>query len=964
MKAARILAADQDDASLQAWSQILRNEGSQVQLAHSAQELLDAVQSQTDLCIVDAALLGPEGAALCEQARQRRPGLPILVLGDGGEAGLADGDAAFLPRPVEKEALLAAVRQLLPDVPSKAKRARANITAEVDALLEHTLGGIQFTPTKRAGRESSANRDKAQGRATMRVSPEDLKLEMDKIRKEIEGGEPGKDNAPRMKVAGNQPPPEDAADAGPKLTSEDIFGDLIQEIESGDMDEFTPVAPAPAADEGDLSAPVKVRTLSPEAKSQQISGGNEYQLLHKIAMGGMAEVWKAKLVGEKGFEKIVAVKKILPHLSDNDDFISMFIDEAKVAANLTHPNIAQIYELGKMGESFFIAMEFVDGNNLRALFAKCIALERSLPPDIAAFIGVRLCNALRYAHNKKGVRDEDLNIVHRDVSPQNILISNEGEIKLVDFGIAKASNKATQTVAGSLKGKLLYMSPEQGDGKGIDQRSDLFSLGNVLYEGLTGRKLFAGASELEVLKNVREANFPPPRQLNPDIPEPLDRILAKALAKAPENRYASAHEMESDLKDFLESTYGRLNENDVAAFARALLDGDTGALSQFGRPRPAPASSEPQEPPARRPPPRRSEPQPMPAAPEAKRNGGLKWTAAALLFAALAVVAWFAWNGFDKSESTPSASDQSAAPVERQSGVDVDDAVESPAAAEIDGAREPAPALELSDPVDTPPMVEREEPVESTPIDEPGDAPQPPEAADADPRLPADGAAEPPQERAVGLPSEEEALGDKPVELPEEVLRELENDQELKALQEELRRKRETLQSLKEKDDPPMAQNPGENGQAGADPAEPAGQGQIGGQPINPVEQAQDGATPAEPKPEAQGESGEKPAKPKPGEQGKNGEKPAKPKPGEQGKNGEKPAKPKPGEQGKNGEKPAKPKPGEQGKNGEKPAKPKPEEQGENGEKPAKPKPTENGENGGNGEKPVSFASAELSGQR
>ncbi|CAM2005254.1 protein kinase domain-containing protein [Acanthopleuribacter pedis] len=322
------------------------------------------------------------------------------------------------------------------------------------------------------------------------------------------------------------------------------------------------------------------------------SGSNEYQLLSKIASGGMAEVWKAKLVGEKGFEKIVAIKKILPHLSDNEEFISMFIDEARVAANLTHPNIAQIYELGKMDDSFFIAMEYVAGHNLRMVLNQLNQLKVTMAPEVVVFVGMKLCNALQYAHVKKSHDNTALNIVHRDISPQNILISTEGEIKLVDFGIAKASIKATQTVAGSLKGKLLYMSPEQAEGKPLDGRSDIFSLGSVLYEALTGKKLFAGDSELSILKNVRQAKFTRLSDVNPHVPVRLEKIILKVLSKDLDSRYDRAKTLEKEFKTYLKEEKIHINESDVADYIRLIYDKDVERLKKFGRPDDEPGADE------------------------------------------------------------------------------------------------------------------------------------------------------------------------------------------------------------------------------------------------------------------------------------------------------------------------------------------------------------------------------------
>src|SRR4029450_2271011 len=210
----------------------------------------------------------------------------------------------------------------------------------------------------------------------------------------------------------------------------------------------------------------------------------KYFLIEKLATGGMAEIYKAKNFGVDGFEKLLAIKRILPHCSSDKEFITMLIDEAKLSVALSHTNIAQVFDLGKVGTDYFISMEFVDGINLRELMNRAKETGAQLPEDISVYIVSEICKGLDYAHAKKDTDGNPLNIVHRDISPQNILISYEGEVKIVDFGIAKAATKAHVTQHGALKGKLLYMSPEQAWGKALDKRTDNFSLGVVLYEML------------------------------------------------------------------------------------------------------------------------------------------------------------------------------------------------------------------------------------------------------------------------------------------------------------------------------------------------------------------------------------------------------------------------------------------------------------------------------------------------
>ncbi len=296
-----------------------------------------------------------------------------------------------------------------------------------------------------------------------------------------------------------------------------------------------------------------------------------YQLVKKIAVGGMAEVFKAKRTGVEGFEKVVAVKRILPHLSDNKEFVDMFIDEAKMVAGLTHPNIVQISDLGKIEKSYYIAMEYVHGRDLRSILRRAKDRGLRLPLDLTVLIVSKVCSALEFAHRKKDERGRPMLIVHRDISPQNILISFEGEVKLTDFGIAKAATKARISDAGALRGKLLYMSPEQAWGKPMDRRSDVFSLGIVFYEMVTDQKPFLGSSEMSILEMVRECRVAPPSDVNPRIPEKLEKVVMTALERDPDHRYQDAAEMYRDLDRVLHERQPP-TANELTRFMELLFD--------------------------------------------------------------------------------------------------------------------------------------------------------------------------------------------------------------------------------------------------------------------------------------------------------------------------------------------------------------------------------------------------------
>lgn len=302
----------------------------------------------------------------------------------------------------------------------------------------------------------------------------------------------------------------------------------------------------------------------------------QYLLLEKIATGGMAELFKAKRKGVEGFEKILAIKRILPHMSDNDEFITMFIDEAKLAAQLTHQNICQIFDLGKIESSYYIAMEYVHGKDLRAVLRASRSKKKPFPVELAILVISKISSALDYAHRKRDAGGQLLNLVHRDISPQNILMSYEGEVKLVDFGIAKAATKAHVTQHGALKGKLLYMSPEQAWGKAVDKRTDIFSLGVVMYEMLTGAPLFLDENDTEVtiLEKVREAKIGPVRDLNSTVPDQLERIITRVLHKNPDERYQTALDLQKDLDNLFYSEGYNATSGSLANYVQSLFPED------------------------------------------------------------------------------------------------------------------------------------------------------------------------------------------------------------------------------------------------------------------------------------------------------------------------------------------------------------------------------------------------------
>jgi tetratricopeptide (TPR) repeat protein len=296
----------------------------------------------------------------------------------------------------------------------------------------------------------------------------------------------------------------------------------------------------------------------------------KYQLLDKIAVGGMAELYRAKVTGDYGFEKQVAIKKILPHLSDEGNLVKAFIDEAKLAALLQHENIVQIYDFGNLNGEYFIAMEYLFGKDLRKLSYKAKAKAAPIDLENTLYVISRICAGLDYSHNLKDLQGKPLNIIHRDINPQNIIITYEGQVKIIDFGIAKAASHNSTTHEGLIKGKLAYMSPEQANGKIIDHRSDIFSSGIILYELLAGQRMFQGET-MHIYTQVRDAVYEPLESLMPDLPARLHEVVQHALAKEPDQRYQSGGEMLADLEECIYQLSFRPNARNFAVCVKDLF---------------------------------------------------------------------------------------------------------------------------------------------------------------------------------------------------------------------------------------------------------------------------------------------------------------------------------------------------------------------------------------------------------
>jgi TonB family protein len=559
--------------------------------AKDAEEALRSLASADPALVVLSSVI-PKGSAgdIIQAVRERSLTTPILltISGYSGKEPAEDatrfGVSDILAKPYTEADFLAKVQQVLglpatpqltsddifgdildePPAHPVATPRKHNTTGDIDKLLADTLGGVM--PKRTATSPGTIAKPKTAA-------------ELEKILNDSLSGLEKRKPAPK--------PEPHATPPGQAVTATGA--------------EAPPVAPP--------SVSIEPAMAKDEPEPTDGKSFGQYVLLEKIATGGMAEVWKARKRGEEGFQKIVAIKKILPHLSDNQEFIEMFIDEAKLAAQLNHNNIIHIYDLGKIGSSYYIAMEYVDGHDLKTILKRGQEKEHPLGIDLALFIASRLAAALDYAHRKRDFNQVEMGLVHRDVSPQNVLISQDGDVKLCDFGIAKAASKASHTYAGALKGKLQYMSPEQASGKPIDRRSDIFAVAAVLFEMLAGRKLFSGDSEMSILEQVREGRVSPPSQWNDEVTPEIDRIVAKGLQKDPGDRYQTAAEMAKDIEAVLYSLRPTPTSADLAIYMHRLSTADAVSAPAHEeppivvppaapKPAPAPAPAAP-HPPAR-----------------------------------------------------------------------------------------------------------------------------------------------------------------------------------------------------------------------------------------------------------------------------------------------------------------------------------------------------------------------------
>jgi serine/threonine-protein kinase len=300
--------------------------------------------------------------------------------------------------------------------------------------------------------------------------------------------------------------------------------------------------------------------------------GDRYTITERVDQGGMAEVFRGVAESLQGFKKSVAIKRILPKLSKNRKFVSMFLDEARLSLHLQHANIVHVFDIGIAEQAYFIVMEYVDGANLKSVIESHRSKGRRLPVSHVLYIMLEVCKGLAYAHAAEDPESgKPLGIVHRDISPPNILLSKMGEVKLVDFGLAKATSQIAQTDPGVVKGKFSYLSPEAASGVAVDHRADLFAVGILLWEMLTGKRLFYGDTDYQTVELVRQSRVPAIRPLNPDVDPDLEAVVRKALARDPRDRFQQAADLQDAIAQVLFSRGMKVTSRDIANIVRQVV---------------------------------------------------------------------------------------------------------------------------------------------------------------------------------------------------------------------------------------------------------------------------------------------------------------------------------------------------------------------------------------------------------
>lgn len=824
MSKTKILLADHKEDSLDHLKSLLENHGYEVTGTRDGHHALEAITREPhQIAIIDPMISGIDGFSLSQQLRRKHPKMGIIIStgiykGDRyqRDARTRYGASAYLEKPYADEALLRTIAELLPakkrdtlpGIPltnlgfdQTVEVASDDMEAELQKLKEEgvmkpepgssIIDGLDLDETVNDDQtisDSTASepitpmeRAKAVAAALQEtVSDPNAKLDP-KVAENFETLEKELAQAANEKIEPFQVADtviSKVEDFG--LTSEDIFGGMITDLESGQGG--APLGGKPY----DKPAPMDTTLGDQEPSFSDIGNDtnpnlaedagelspspdrtDKYELLELIGEDQAFEVWKAKIKGEAGFERIMALKRIKPYLADNNELNGLFLKEAKQAAALSHPNIVQIYELGSYDGCRFLAREFLPGQSLQSVFRLCTAKETTLPPTIVAHIGALVADALSCAHNAKSLMGVSLNIVHHHLSSDNVIISDDGEVKVMNFGTGQVTARAAGTDMVPLS-QLQSLAPEQAAGSPLDHRADIFSLGSLLYMGMTGLEPFSGTDREAVMTKIREARATAVHMIRPDIPETLSAILAKAMSRNTEDRYQDASEVAQDLRDFLRKSRVRISDADVAAYLKALNSGVVpdlpstekapsaeAVMEQTPHVEPAPGMEASVEPPVRR---------ATPKSVASKESGGSK----AAVFILLILILGAAGFAFWKFVLPGLQGEQDTAPITQPVPASSTPAVDEPPVEPADEVTEPA--------------VDDTQPIEGTPVDttQPeAEAITPPVTDTAQPQ-PAT------QPATTPAPAKPEATTD---------------DSELKRLEEELKRKRELLKKLEEQKD-------------------------------------------------------------------------------------------------------------------------------------------------------------------
>ncbi len=530
----RVLIVDFDEKDLKSTANLIEKRGYEIFTATDGLKGLEVYKSESpDLVILEPLLPKMHGFDLCNKIIGMDENVPVVII-TGVYRGIKCkhealhfyGAYSYFEKPVNEGELIKVIKDSIGEADSEAEAEKEN---------------DQFEETVKSFEKKKRKLDKD-------VEKEGEEKEE---KKEVEEEKTEKKRDKKEKKRKREKSPVDEG-------IEKKLKDILIEFGLGNQ----------------KNKPAEKR--EPKAKDEISSHLGEYILIEKIGGGGMGEIFKAKREGVEGFEKIVAIKRIHPHLvEENERVVTMFIDEAKLSAQLSHPNIVHIYDLGKIEGYYYIAMEYVLGKDLCVILSKLKKMNKIMPFECTAYIGIKICEALDYSHRKHDSKGKLLGIVHRDVNPTNILVSYGGEVKLTDFGVAKARSKIHQTIPGGIIGKIPYLSPEQIEGKEIDKKADIYSLGLVLYEMVVGEMFFAGISDFDIINKMKSGEMSEITFDDEDIPERLKKIIRKSVKRDQEERYQSALEMQKDLVEFLDEYVNRTPDyRDIAQFMMELFSAE------------------------------------------------------------------------------------------------------------------------------------------------------------------------------------------------------------------------------------------------------------------------------------------------------------------------------------------------------------------------------------------------------